>query len=100
MRQQQNSVGWAARGLHLDRHERKARLTQMKGTLTLSEMTVPEKLGIMEEIWADLSRVAGDYTPPEWHGRVLEERVRLAESGDVGFTDWEEAKKEIRGRVS
>lgn len=72
----------------------------MKITLALSDMTVPETIGIMEEIWADLSKATADYAPPDWHGRVLEERVKLAKSGKVGFTDWELAKKQIRDRVS
>ncbi len=72
----------------------------MKVTLPLKEMTVPEKIGIMEEIWSDLSSVESGYSPPDWHERILEERSRLAESGEVGFTDWETAKKEIQNRVS
>ena len=72
----------------------------MKIALPLKEMTVTEKIGIMEEIWNDLSSVTAEYSPPDWHGRILEERSRLAESGEVGFTDWEIAKREIRDRVS
>ena len=71
----------------------------MKVTLPLTEMTIPEKIGIMEEIWSDLS-AAQEYDPPAWHGRILKERVRLAESGEVGFTDWETAKREIKNKVS
>lgn len=74
--------------------------TAMKFALPLKEMTVSEKIGIMEEIWADLSSVSAGYSPPDWHERILEERSRLAESGEVGFTDWETAKREIRNRVS
>lgn len=71
----------------------------MKVTLPLKEMSLSEKMGIMEEIWSDL---AGEqaYTPPDWHGRILEERTKLIESGAVGFTDWETAKEQIRNRVS
>ena len=72
----------------------------MKIALPLKEMTVSEKIGIMEEIWTDLSSVNSGYSPPDWHERILEERSRLAESGQVGFTDWETAKREIRDRVS
>ncbi len=72
----------------------------MNVSLPLKEMTISEKIGIMEEIWCDLSIAGKGYTPPDWHDRILEERVRLAESGEVGFTDWESAKKQINDRVS
>ncbi len=72
----------------------------MKVTLPLKQMTVSEKIGIMEDIWSDVSSTGGLYLPPEWHDRILEERVRLAESGEVGFTDWETAKRQIKDRVS
>lgn len=72
----------------------------MKITLPLKEMTVSEKIGIMEEIWSDLASTREGYSPPDWHGRILEERARLAESEEVGFTDWETAKKQINDRVS
>jgi hypothetical protein len=74
--------------------------TAMKIALPLKEMTVSEKIEIMEEIWTDLSSVNTGYSPPDWHERILEERTRLAGSGEVGFTDWETAKREIRDRVS
>lgn len=72
----------------------------MKVTLPLKEMTVSEKIRIMEEIWSDLSSAEERYSPPDWHDLILEERSRLAESGEVGFTDWETAKKQIKDRVS
>jgi hypothetical protein len=72
----------------------------MKISLPLNEMTISEKIGVMEEIWQDLSKAEDSDSPPEWHGRVLEERRLLAESGTVGFTDWDVAKQEIRDRVS
>ncbi|RLA38714.1 MAG: acyl-protein synthetase [Gammaproteobacteria bacterium] len=72
----------------------------MKVSLPLQETTVSEKIGIMEEIWSDLSRTELGYSPPDWHGRILEERRKLGDSGEVGFTDWETAKKEINDRDS
>lgn len=84
----------------LDSGKRKANISIMKVTLPLKEMTVSEKIGIMEEIWSDLSSPGEGYTPPGWHSRVLGERLRLAESGEVGFTEWETAKKQIKDRIS
>ena len=56
----------------------------MKVILPLKEMTVLEKIGIMEDIWSDLSSAEEGYSPPDWHDRILQERLRLAESGEVG----------------
>jgi len=46
----------------------------------------------MEEIWSDLSSAKGLYTPPDWHESILRERVRQADAGELGYTDWETAK--------
>jgi hypothetical protein len=69
-------------------------------SLPLKEMTIAQKIGAMEEIWSDLSNSEKAYSPPAWHERILEARGQLAESGEVGFTDWEIAKKQINDRVS
>ena len=71
----------------------------MKISLPLKEMTLSEKIGVMEEVWSDLSAADSGYSPPEWHEDILAERLRLAEAGEVGFTDWEVAKKQISDRV-
>ncbi|SMP62779.1 addiction module protein [Desulfonatronum lacustre] len=72
----------------------------MSYSLPLHKMTLAEKIGVMEEIWEDISKVSGEYEPPFWHAQILDERKRLAETGEVGFTDWETAKREIRESVS
>ena len=72
----------------------------MKIDLPLDEMSIAEKIGMMETIWSDLSKAKRGYSPPEWHGSILKERMILAESGDVGFTDWDQAKKQIEDRLS
>ncbi|MCQ8119458.1 addiction module protein [Methylomonas rosea] len=71
----------------------------MNVTLPLKEMSLAEKIGMMEELWKDLSSQAAGYSTPDWHGHLLAERKRLAESGEIGFTDWETAKREIQDRI-
>ncbi len=83
-----------------DQKRQRNRRMDMSYSLPLHKMTLAEKIGVMEEIWADLSTVSSEYEPPAWHESILEERKRLADSGEVGFTDWETAKREIRERVS
>ena len=72
----------------------------MPATLPLNEMTVTEKLQAMEALWEDLSRNAVVLESPEWHRDVLEARENRIASGDARFADWEQAKADIRKRVS
>jgi hypothetical protein len=69
-------------------------------TLPLSEMTTAEKLQVMEALWEDLSRQSDAFESPDWHRAALEERERKIASGEARFTSWEEAKADIRKRVS
>ena len=46
----------------------------MEISLPLSEMTLEEKLQAMEAIWADISSDGSNFSPPKWHGQILEER--------------------------
>jgi hypothetical protein len=76
-------------------------ITQMPTpTLPLDEMTVAEKLQLMEVLWEDLSKNPADLPSPEWHKEVLDECCRKAESGEEQFIDWEKAKQEILKRTS
>jgi hypothetical protein len=67
----------------------------MSQSLELNQMTVEEKLQMMEALWADLSRNAEDVVPPGWHGEVLESRQAALERGDERFEDWQQARAEI-----
>jgi hypothetical protein len=68
----------------------------MQPALPLDRMTREEKLRVMEELWADLSREEGKFESPAWHADVLRERVEAVKSGKDTFVDWETAKKKLR----
>ena len=68
--------------------------------LPLHEMSVEEKLQLMEAIWADLSREPERVESPTWHQEVLEETERRVASGQAVFTDWDAAKRSIRDRLN
>lgn len=67
----------------------------MNISLPLHKMTVEEKLSLMEEIWADLSRNPDDIPVPQWHLDLLREREQLVKEGKAHYIDWETAKKQI-----
>ncbi len=66
----------------------------MSTVIDVKQLTTPEKLRLMEELWHDLSDT--DVPSPDWHGGVLAERDRLIRSGEDTFVDWETAKRELR----
>ena len=65
----------------------------------IEQMTLPEKLRMMEALWDDLCR--HDAVPmPKWHKDILDERRRLIDEGKARFIEWETAKSQIRERTS
>ncbi len=63
-------------------------------------MSLSEKLQVMESLWEDLSRNSDALDSPAWHETVLEEREKRIEAGEMHFSDWDQAKAEIRKQVS
>jgi len=68
-------------------------------TLPLDQMTIAEKLRVMESLWADLSRDEQQLESPAWHEQVLKERDQRVRSGEEAFIDWETAKQQFRERL-
>jgi len=68
-------------------------------TLPLDQMTLAEKLRVMEDLWADLSRNEQQLESPPWHGQVLTDRDERVRSGQETFINWEAAKQQLRDRL-
>jgi len=68
----------------------------MTSVLPLDRMSQNEKLQVMEELWDDLCRTAGDVVSPAWHESVLRGREERIQAGTAQFTDWSQARQEIR----
>jgi len=71
----------------------------MSADLAIESMTLTEKLALMERLWSDLSRRPEDIPSPEWHGKVLAERIAAVREGRTEFVDWDAAKKRLRDRL-
>ena len=69
-------------------------------TLPLEQMTVEEKLRVMEELWSDLCCNQSRIPVPQWHKDILNRREKLVKEGRATFVDWETAKKRIADRIS
>jgi putative addiction module component (TIGR02574 family) len=68
--------------------------------LPISRLSLAQKLDLMETLWADLTRDEKKLESPAWHGTVLEDREKALKAGKVTVSDWEQAKKRIKKKVS
>ncbi len=68
--------------------------------LPLSQLSIAEKLNLMEALWADLSRNEKKLKSPAWHETVLKDREEAFIAGKSTASDWEQAKKRIKKKVS
>ena len=68
--------------------------------LSLSQFSFAEKLNLMEALWADLTRDETKLESPAWHETVLKDREEAFAAGKVFVSDWEQAKKRIKKKVS
>ncbi len=67
-------------------------------TLPIENLSVADKLLLMERLWNDLSRRPADIPSPDWHGKILAEREAAVRDGRTGFVDWDDAKERLRER--
>ena len=72
----------------------------MSVALPFDQMTIAEKLEVMESLWMDLSRCPSELPSPDWHQDVLVERKRLADEGKLQFLDWDDAMSQLRKDIS
>ena len=72
----------------------------MPFNLPLKDMSLQEKLAVMESLWEDLARTPEVIESPAWHKDILDERRERLAEGQSRFVDWETAKADIRSKLS
>ena len=68
--------------------------------ISLDGLTVDQKLLLMEQIWADLSRHPDSTPSPEWHGDLLAKRRQSVLDGKTEFEDWHVVRERLLKRYS
>jgi hypothetical protein len=63
--------------------------------LPLDNMTVAEKMQLLEFVWSDLCRKSGDVRSPEWHAEILRQRQQKIDSGEMQVSSWSDAKERL-----
>jgi hypothetical protein len=64
----------------------------------LRQLPSKEKMRIIEMLWSDLASGNDEISSPDWHGEELRKTDADFAAGRVEVLDWQQAKKELRGR--
>ena len=72
----------------------------MPATLDLKQMSRPEKVRLMEEIWQDLSADEQEVESPSWHGEIIAERTAKVKEGKATFLTLEELQARLATKSS
>jgi len=72
----------------------------MPTTLKMDELTIQEKIQIMESLWAELSKNVDKIESPEWHKKILQDRENDLKEGKDQLIDWDTAKNNIHKSIS
>jgi putative addiction module component (TIGR02574 family) len=62
----------------------------------LGELTVSEKLQMMESLWDSLCQQPTNIPSPAWHGEILVQRENALRQGSDHFSAWDTAKANLR----
>ncbi len=65
----------------------------------IRQLPLPEKLALLEAVWAELASSPDAIEVPEWHKDILDERQRSLDQGSSQLLDWELAKEQINRMV-
>jgi len=65
---------------------------------TVKNLSIEEKLQVMEAIWQDLTADEQAFQSPAWHLEALKETEQRRKEGKEAVLDWGDAKKELRKR--
>ena len=65
----------------------------------IRQLPLPEKLALLEAVWAELASSADAIEVPEWHKVILDERQRSLDQDSSQLLDWELAKEQINRMV-
>lgn len=68
--------------------------------LPLAELTLAQKLDLIETLWADISKDQKQLESPTWHAEILRDRQKALEAGKATVHDWREAKERIKRNLS
>jgi len=67
--------------------------------MAIENLSVAEKLLLMERLWNELSCRPANIPSPDWHGRVLADREAAVRDGQTPCVEWGVARERLRERL-
>jgi putative addiction module component (TIGR02574 family) len=67
-------------------------------TVSIFDLSPPEKLQLVEELWDDLAATPSEVPVHEWQKQELARRKANLMSNPASGTSWDEVKRGIRSR--
>ena len=67
----------------------------MSAQAEIRQMSLLEKVALLETVWAELSADPANVEIPQWHKDLLDQRESDLQSGHTPVLDWETAKIQI-----
>jgi putative addiction module component (TIGR02574 family) len=64
----------------------------------LNDLTVEERLALIERLWDSIPDDAGTLAMPAWHREELDRRLSTADEQPEGGIPWEQVKARLRSR--
>ena len=68
--------------------------------IELSQMSIEQKLQVMELLWDDLCHEKPALVSPQWHGELLQQRLEESRLNPDRFIDWPDAKRVIAKKIN
>ena len=66
----------------------------------LRELSVTERMELIEDVWASLSDRPEGVAVPDWHWELLDARITAHERNPGDAMPWDEVKSDILGKLS
>ena len=61
----------------------------------IKQMSFPEKVALLETVWAEIASEPGQVEVPQWHKDILDERDLALKEGRATVLEWDEARRQI-----
>lgn len=68
--------------------------------LVLEELSVGEKVELMEALWEDMLQRSNSLPSLSWHKQILDERRQSVLSGEARYSSLDEVEKRLMNQLS